>query len=614
MRNRAVITILTLILTLGCCVFLFCSCGESGTSGEIHHTQDGKVIIRVSMYNNSSYPEWRAYVEKQCPDIYIEWENNLNNVSNVLYRAEHSDMPDIVCIRRFESDTTSELSKYLMDLSDLDFTKTYIKKYLLPYQQNGRQYWLPGPGNVEGTVANETLFKKYGVPLPDDMDSFISACRQLEEKGITVYDIDMLSPWSATSLLEGFGMEAFFNSKSGYSWLMSFKSGEASSVDKKGFTRIYKVLKRLKNNGILTNEDVNSDNAAVSQRFIAGKSAMIRMGSDELYSAPNDDKCIALPYFGDTPEDSYLFTYPVFSAAISRNAGSSAEYKEAAEKVLNAMLNEDAQKVLNKKSEGLISYNKNVKLKLSPSMSRIKSLIKKNKCFIRSLNSNSFSANNLAVTAMIKDNASAGEFIDILNNNLFIKPSVKDVASSNIEASCEVDSSSNCPGASVIAQTVCGRTGADCAIIDSDESTAPIYKGDYNSKDISAIVAGSPVYTGTVTGSQLKKLLQSCIYYSTTFASGYTEPLIDYPSLGGMKAEIKKNGTVIKIICNGSKTDDSGKYKIAVSGNIYNAMMYENNKLCSLFKADKKNLVQIFTDYFTDKTSLPDPEDYFEVK
>ena len=81
-----------------------------------------------------------------------------------------------------------------------------------------------------------------------------------------------------------------------------------------------------------------------------------------------------------------------------------------------------------------------------------------------------------------------------------------------------------------------------------------------------------------------------------------------------MKAEIKKNGTVIKIICNGSKTDDSGKYKIAVSGNIYNAMMYENNKLCSLFKADKKNLVQIFTDYFTDKTSLPDPEDYFEVK
>ena len=50
MRNRAVITILTLILTLGCCVFLFCSCGESGTSGEIHHTQDGKVIIRVSMF------------------------------------------------------------------------------------------------------------------------------------------------------------------------------------------------------------------------------------------------------------------------------------------------------------------------------------------------------------------------------------------------------------------------------------------------------------------------------------------------------------------------------------------------------------------------------------
>ena len=88
-------------------------------------------------------------------------------------------MPDIVAIRRFESDTTAQLDKYLMDLSDLKITKTYKSKYLTPYQLNGKQYWLPEPGLFDTIVANKTLFDRYGITIPTDWDSFVVACKAM---------------------------------------------------------------------------------------------------------------------------------------------------------------------------------------------------------------------------------------------------------------------------------------------------------------------------------------------------------------------------------------------------------------------------------------------------
>ena len=603
-----------IILSIACIVFLFCWFHSRDTSKSEGYTQDGRIIVRVSMYNNSSYPEWRAYVEDQCPDVYIEWENNLNNVSNVLYRAKHDDIPDIISIRRFESDTVSDLNSELADLSGLNITKTFETKYLVPYRDGKKQCWLPEPGTIDGIVANKDVFEKYNVAIPTDMDTFISACKTLQENGVRAFDVDLADPWSPTGMLEGFGMDAFFNSEEGHNWLAEFKSGKATSVNGAGFTRIYGVLKTLKDNGILTEDDLTSDAASSTTRFNTGQSAMVRIDSSGLFSTSIERDCIMLPFYGASSDRNYLYTYPVFNLAMSEHACSSPKLQTACEKVLTAMLSEDAQKALDSTSEGLISYNKNISLKLSPAMDNIKPLIENERCFIRALNSNSFNANTLAVSALIKDDVSSEKFIDILNKNLFLHMDPTDIASSPIDASCEVDENSICPAASVIAETLSAETGSDCSIIDSDEAMAPIYKAEYDSSDVSAIVAASPVYTCTVTGSQLKKLLQSCIYYSTTFESGNIEPLIDYPALGGMTAVIKKNGTVDSILINGKKITDDADYKLSVSGNIFNAMTTRNNSLCPALKTSDQNLLQFFTKYFSDNGSLPQPVEYFEVR
>jgi ABC-type glycerol-3-phosphate transport system substrate-binding protein len=110
-----------------------------------HTATDGRPIVRISMYNSSAYPLWRAFVEKSCPYAAIRWEDNRNAASNVLYMAKHGDVPDIIAIRRFETDTTAALEPYLADLSGLPVTKMFYQRALEPYRRNGKQYWLPGP-------------------------------------------------------------------------------------------------------------------------------------------------------------------------------------------------------------------------------------------------------------------------------------------------------------------------------------------------------------------------------------------------------------------------------------------------------------------------------------
>jgi len=523
-------------------------------------------------------------------------------------------MPDIVAIRRFESDSASEMDKYLADLSDLRITGTYKSKYLKPYQKNGRQYWLPGPGVIDGPVANTAIFKKYGLEYPDDIDSFIDVCSKLEKHGLTAFDVAGKDPWTPTALVEGFGLSPFLATAKGSDWLDEFKNGTTDSVDAAGFSKISGVLRRLSDAHILTEKSLSSDSAAVEKRLIASSSAMTTKNSDAPYDPLEKNKYTALPFFGSTADSNYLFTYPVFSLAMSKELNSDPILLKAGKEVLSAMLDADAQKILNSSSEGLVSYNKNIKLKRSSSMKNIEPLIKKDKCFIRTLNSNSFAANTAVLKAVIENNADGTAFNDILNENLFKKIKVQNVAKSNIKADNELNTDTVSPCASVIAQLLRKGAGTDFALIDSDEATAPIYKGTYTTADTAAITAGSSIYTGRLTGIQIRSLVRSTINYATTFQSGNIEPLIEYPAVAGLHIDMKKNGTVTSIQdSSNSRLSSDSKYTVAVSGNIYNALTIENSRLVRSLVMSDKNLLQYFTDTFRADGRLPDPQDYITV-
>lgn len=613
MRRTCKKAMALLIASQLCIMFAFSSCSTSNDASSFD-TSSSKPVVKVSMYNNSSYPQWRTYIEKQCPDVYIEWDNNFNNTAKVIYQAEHNDMPDIVAIRRFESDSSIKLDKYLADLSDLDITDTFKPKYLTPYRYNGKQYWLPEPGAVDSIIASEDLFNQYNIDMPVDLDSFISACKELRSHGITPFNADFAMPWTATTILEGFGCPEFYSSLDGRNWISSFISGKATSVNANGTAATAAVIRRLKDNGIITPDLLNSNVTDVENALANGTLAMTRKSSDAQYDTNKLHKYTALPFFGKTASDSCLFTYPVFCLGMSKEAAQDSSKSSAVKEVLNAMLSADSQKILNQNTEGLISYCKDVDLPVSSSLDQIKPLIEQNRYTIRFLNSNTFSASTAALAALINDDADDKEYISILNRELFKSPADTLVATSSISAGNSLDSDMVSPSASVICTILKNQTKSDISVIDSDEATAPIYAAKYYTSDISAIVAPSAVYTASLTGTQIKDLLQACVVYSTTFLNGCIEPIIAYPALGGITVTMTKAGKITEIAeSDGQALKGNSKYSIAVSGNIFNALTAEKNPLADSFAISSKNLQQYFTDGFVAADRLPKPSVYFKT-
>jgi len=593
---------------------LLCACAGCGAGAAGAAGADGRETVRISMYNDVCYPAWRACVEAQCPDVDIRWENNRNTIANVLYQAKHGDMPDLVGIRRFESDAARRLAPYLADLSGLEATAHYSAASLALYREGKAQRWLPEPGVISGMVANRTLFAQYGVGLPSDLDGLIAACRALEAHGVTVFASDCAAGWTCALMVEGFGAASFFAGAAGNAWRDRFASGETKRVDTEGFAAIADALRQLRENGLLTAEDCGSDAADVTDMLISGRAAVFRRDSDERYDVTNSYDYAALPFFGAAPEDSALFVYPVFSLAMARTAGRDDAHSRAVRQVLDAMLSAEAQRALNENGEGLVSFRDDVVLTHSASLQNIEPLIAQGRYFLRVLNGNTFAACKAALTALVCDGADNARFVSILNARMFAPRSDGEAARSDLAADNRPDAAMNAPAASVIAQVLRAQTGAACAVIDLREAAAPIYKGTYTEEDVAAVVAGSAVYAGELSDDGIARLLRTALLGATTFASGSTEPLLDYPALAGMKAVMARDGTVEALTDEGGAAFGSAPVRVAVSGGVYQALLALDPGLAAQFSPYGRSLEQCFADGFSAAAPLPEPQKYFVVQ
>lgn len=602
-RTTALLCILCLLWTAT--ALTGCSLGGS-------YPGEGKRTVTVSMYNSASFPRWRAYVEEQCPEVYLVWENNRDAVSHVLYQAKHDDMPDIVCIRCFESDTARELAPYLLDLTDNELARRYYPEYLSAFTLNDKLCWLPAPGVFDGIVAHVDLFADYGIPLPTDLDSFISACEQFEAAGIRGFISDCAEGETTAMLTEGFGLAPFLATPEGRQWRAAFESGATRAVDEAGWSQIAATLRRLCAAGVITPEDTRHDGSAVATALMNGEAAMGRKSTDAKVDPANTKSFVALPVFGATPEDSWLYTYPVFSLALAAKLAQDPARQADAERVLAVMLSEEAQLILNEDGEGLVSYHHDFELPLTAVMEPIRPYIETQRAFLRILSSNMYGATQQALHALVLENASADEFIALTNAALAAQTEPVTIGVSNIEADNAKDRSLVSPAASVIAQTVLAQLGADGVIIDAAEAFAPIYRGTYTDGEVNAVVMSHPVYTGTLTGAELRRLLETCMTAAVTYKPSIIEPLIDYPALAGLTVHIDPDTPVGAIMLpSGEAFRDSAPYRIAISAPVLAALDYLNSDLTGQFTATERDLAQLFVSYWVTNGKLPAPNAYY---
>ncbi|MCH3942255.1 MAG: hypothetical protein WAY93_05770 [Atopobiaceae bacterium] len=614
LRRARFALLAVLLLALATATLLSGCLPGKASSSSSHVTEDGKPIVTVSMYNDSSFPEWRAYVEQQCPDVYIDWTNNRNTFSNVIYGAKHGDMPDLVCIRKYESDSARDLEPYLADLSGLDLAGRYSAESLVPFRIGDKQCWLPGPGTVEGLFANTDVFERYGIALPTDMASFVSACGQLREHGVDPFAVDCTTGYGAVAMLQGFGSAGYLGTSDGLSYLASFESGQATQVDADGFSSIFDTLRSLKDAGILTSECLTSSDQQLTSELLAGQVAIGRASSDQLSSQASQYHFSALPFFGQTSDDSRLLSYPVFSVALSKEASADAARDAACTEVLSAMLSGGAQEKLDYNTAGLVSYTKGITLALQPSMESVRPLIEGGKVSIRQINSNSFSAVPAVMRALIADGASNEALLDTLDAGLFKTTEPTVVGTSSVEAGISLDQHLCSPAGSVLAQSVRSQAGTDFSVIDSREAASPIYKGAYTDLDVAALVVDGNVYVGTLSTAQLRELLASCIHYSTTFPAGAPEPYLDYPALAGMTVRMEKTGQIDGIEgVDGGVVPEEGSHSVAVSARVYSALSANKSGLAALFSKGDLTLSKCLGNELASASGLPKAGEYYVI-
>ena len=276
------------------------------------------------------------------------------------------------------------------------------------------------------------------------------------------------------------------------------------------------------------------------------------------------------------------------------------------------MLSERAQQMLNANCEGLISYNKDIRLQLTSSMKFVQPLIEQQKYFIRLLNSNSFQASSLALRALIGQDADNQQFIKVLNDNLFKVSPTKELGSSKLNASQFLDQNLCSASGSIIAQVLQEEMLTSCALMDVREAPCAIYKGPLTNKDLESIVLPGKIYRGSLTGAQLTRLLQDCIWSATTFAPGGIEPLLEYPVLAGIKVHLQRDGTILQVRkTDGQELEAEQIYTLTLSQNIYQALKNINRPLVQDFAAQELNLQQCFSNGLKKKNSLPWPQIYF---
>ena len=543
-NKRTLHRLVSALLALVVGISLLTGCGTK--SPEQVEKQEDAQTIQVYLWTNNLYETYAPYIQSQLPDVNVEFIVGNNDLDFYKFLQQNGGLPDIITCCRFSLHDAAPLKDSLMNLAMTNEAGAVYNAYLNSFKnEDGSVNWLPVCADAHGFVVNRSLFEQYGIPLPTDYASFVSACQAFEEAGIRGFTADYAYDYICMETLQGLSV-AELTTTEGRKWRTAY-SDPASTVrvglDDTVWPGAFERMAQFIQDTHLTADDLAQTYDDVMNLFRNGEAAMY-FGSSAGVKMFQDEgiDTTFLPFFSQNGE-KWIMTTPYFQVALNRDLEQDTARREKAMKVLNVMLSEDAQNRIVADGQDVLSYSQNVPLRLTEYMKDVRDVVEENHMYIRIASNDFFAVSKDVVSKMIAGEYTAEQAYQAFNAQLLAEeePAAdENVLTGGKSYSNVFHANGGNAAFSVMANTLRGVYGTDVLLATANSFTGSVLKADYNQKMAASMIMPNGLMSRrrTMTGAELKETVRA-------FVEGWEGGFVPFnrgslPIVSGIAVEVKE--------------------------------------------------------------------------
>ena len=517
MKAKTLRRLVSVLAALVMAVSLLAGCGTK-TAEQVQQQEDAQTI-QVYLWSTSLYETYAPYVQSQLPDVNIEFIVGNNDLDFYKFLQQNGGLPDIITCCRFSLHDAAPLKDSLMNLAMTNEAGAVYNTYLNSFKnEDGSVNWLPVCADAHGFVVNRSLFEQYGIPLPTDSESFVSACQAFETVGIRGFTADYAYDYTCMETLQGLSA-AELTTTAGRKWRTAYSDPANTArvgLDDTVWPGAFERMARFIQDTHLTAEDLEHTYDDVMNLFRNGEVAMY-FGSSAGVKMFQDEgiDTIFLPFFSQNGE-KWLMTTPYFQIALNRDLEQDTARREKAMKVLNVMLSEEAQNRIVADGQDVLSYSQNVPLRLTEYLKDARDVVEENHMYIRIASNDFFATSKDVVSKMIAGEYTAKQAYRAFNARLLAEDTPADdeiVLTSGKSYSNVFHKNGGNASFSVMANTLRGVYGTDVLIAAANSFTGSVLKADYTPKMAASMIMpnGLLAYQRAMTGAELEELVRAYV-------------------------------------------------------------------------------------------------------
>ena len=541
-------------------------CGTK-TAENVEKQEDAQTI-QVYLWSTSLYETYAPYIQSQLPDVNIEFIVGNNDLDFYKFLQENGGLPDIITCCRFSLHDAAPLKDSLMNLALTNEAGAVYNTYLNSFKnEDGSVNWLPVCADAHGFVVNRSLFEQYGIPLPTDYESFVSACQAFEKVGIRGFTADYTYDYTCMETLQGLSA-AELTTTEGRKWRTAYSDPASTArvgLDDTVWPGAFERMAQFIQDTHLTADDLALNYDDVTGMFRNGEAAMYFGSSAGVKMFQNEGiDTIFLPFFSQNGE-KWIMTTPYFQVALNRDLEQDTARREKAMKVLNVMLSEEAQSRIVADGQDVLSYSQNVPLRLTEYMKDVRDVVEENHMYIRIASNDFFAVSKDVVSKMIAGEYTAQQAYRAFNARLLAEETPADdeiVLTSGKSYSNVFHANGGSASFSVMANTLRGVYGTDVLLATANSFTGSVLQADYNKRMAASMIMPNGLMSRqrTMTGAELKETVRA-------FVEGCEGGFVPFnrgslPVVSGIAVEVKEAGgsyTLTGITRNGQplKDDDT---------------------------------------------------------